>query len=242
MIKYSHRGLIINGAVSNLFEKLYTLIVASCTALFYSFTFSGKIEKKFLYKICRGEDTDFIDFNSIKTAAMLLAFSLSMTVLYSLMYFSCIYLIRTKRVTVNGKFQRNVLTLKDTYMLAVTSQSFFISGLILASFFKFSPESLKICFIFVEISMITVNGYILPIYILVKLYYKMPAFYSNKKETVTKFYQNQTKNAKILIPRPQKSQFSHLPYLVSSNIQETPKRPTLLEVKKIPMIIVSPSV
>ena len=139
---------------------------------------------------------------------MVFAFVLSMTILYSMVYFSCIFLIRIKRITVNGKYQRNVLTLKDTYMLSLLHLISIFIGLIVQSCFSFSPQSIVFSSTFVDIFRIVVNGYILPVYILVKLYHSMPEFHSNKPKDVRKFVLKQDK----IIPRPQMSPFSHLPY------------------------------
>ena len=238
MIKYAHRGLVEGGAISSLFEKLYILTVASCMGLFYSFIFSRKVEEKFLFRLCNRERIEYIEFNSIKTAVMLLAFVLSMTILYSLLYFSCWFLIRKNRISVYGNYQRNVLTLNDTFMLAFINQMSGLIGLLVATFFKFSPESIRFSFIFVDIFMIAIIGYILPLFVLLKLYFKMPEFYSNKKDYLIKYFQNQTK---ILKPRPQLSPFSHLPYIVLKRVKPFQEQPTILE-KNLPKIIVSPPV
>ena len=222
MIKYAHRGLIKNGTISILFEKLYLLIVAACTGLFYSFSFSRKVEEKLIFRICNKEEREFIEFKSIKTAVMLIAFVSSMTILYSLMYFSAIFLVRKKKLSVYGKYQRNVLTLKDTYLLACINQISAFIGFTVANFFKFSPESIKFSIFFLGIFMILINGYILPLYVLVKLYLNMPEFYSNTQKNVNFVFQNQ---ARKLIPRPQHSPFSSL---------------TFLNEQKIPTIIISP--
>ena len=238
MIKYAHRGLVEGGAVSSLFEKLYILTVASCNGLFYSFMFSRKVEEKFIFRLCNREEIVSIEFNSIKTAVMLLAFLLSMTILYSLQYLSCWFLIRKNRISVYGNYQRNVLTLNDTFMLAFLNQIAGFIGLIVASFFKFSPESIRYCFIFVDIFMIAMNGYILPLFVLLKLYHKMPEFYSNKKDYLRKYFQKPTKK---LIPRPQLSPFSHLPYIVLKRVKQFQEQPSTLD-KKLPKIVVSPPV
>ena len=101
MIKYAHRGLVENGKISTLFEKLYILFAVSCTVFFYSFSFSRKVEEKFKYRQCIKEEIEVVGFSSIKAAVMVFAFVLSMTILYSMLYFSCIFLIRTKRISVH---------------------------------------------------------------------------------------------------------------------------------------------
>ena len=128
---------------------------------------------------------------------------------YSMLYFSCIFLIREKRISVNGKYQRNVLTLKDTYMLSLLHLISIFIGLMVQSFSRFSPQSIELSSTFVDIFRIVVNGYVLPVYILVKLYYKMPEFFSNKPKNVRKFVLKQDK----ILPRPQLSPFPHLPYI-----------------------------
>ena len=238
MIKYAHRGLVEGGAISSLFEKLYIITFASCTGLFYSFIFSRRIEEKFLFRLCNREEIEYIEFNTIKTAAMLLAFVLSLTILYSLLYLSCWFLIRKKRISVYGNYQRNVLTLNDTFMLALINQMSGFVGLMVAIFFKFSPESIRFSFIFVDIFMIAFNGYLLPLFVLLKLHYKMPEFYSNKKNYQRKYFQKQTKK---LTPRPQPSPFSHLPYIVLKRVKHFQEQPPILE-KNLPKIIVSPPV
>ena len=219
MIKYAHRGLVEDGKISTLFEKLYILIAVSCTVIFYSFSFPRKVEEKFKFRQCIREEMESVGFNSIKTAIMVLAFVLSMTILYSMLYFSCIFLIRKKIISVNGKYQRNVLTLKDTYMLSLLHLISIFIGLMVQSFSRFSPQSLELSSTFVDIFRIVVNGYILPVYILVNMYYKMPEFYFNKPKNVRKFVLKQEK----IIPRPQLSPFSHLPYIALirvNNMQE----------------------
>ena len=239
MIKYAHRGLVEGGTISSLFEKLYLLLVATTTGLFYSFSFSRNVKEKFLYRLCISEEIKYIEFKSVKTATMLFAFSISMTILYSLLYFSCAYLIRNNRLSVVGYYQRNVLTLNDTYMLALVNQISGFIGILVASIFKFSPESIKFGYFFVDTFMIAIIGYILPVYVLVKLYFKMPEFYLNKNINVRKYSQKQ---ANILIPRPQLSPFSHLPYLALKRVKHLQEQPTELYEKKLPKIIVTPPV
>ena len=239
MIKYAHRGLVEGGTISSLFEKLYLLLVATMTGLFYSFSFSRNVKEKFLYRLCISEEIKYIEFNSVKTATMLFAFTMSMAILYSLLYFSCTYLIRKNRLSVIGYYQRNVLTLNDTYMLALVNQISGFIGILVASIFKFSPESIRFGYFFVDISMIVIIGYILPVYVLVKLYFKMPEFYSNKSFNRRKPFQKQ---ANILIPRAQYSPFSHLPYVVLRRVKHLQEQPPVLYEKKLPKILVSPPV
>ena len=240
MIKYAHRGLVEGGTISSLFEKLYLLAVATMTVIFYSFSFSRNVEEKFLYKLCISEEIKYIEFKSVKTATMLFAFSMSMTILYSLLYFSCTYLIRKNRLSVVGYYQRNVLTLNDTYMLALVNQINGFIGLLVASIFKFSPESIRFGYFFVDISMIVIIGYmLLPVYVLLKLYFKMPEFYSNKCINVKKYSQKQ---ANILIPRPQLSPFSHLPYIVLKRVRHLQEQPPVQYEKKLPKILVTPPI
>ena len=240
VIKYAHRGLIKNGTISILFEKLYLLIVAACTSLFYSFSFSRKVEEKLIFRICNKEEPEFIlihtPFNSIKTAVMLIAFVSSMTILYSLMYFSAIFLVRKKKISVYGKYQRNVLTLRDTYLLACINQISTYIVFTVAIFSKFSPDSIRFIIIFVGISIILINGYILPLFVLVKLYFNMPEFYSNTQKNVDFVFQNQ---APKLIPRPQHSPFSSLPYIPLKKVKCHQEHPTFPNEKKIPKIIIS---
>ena len=239
MIKYAHRGLVEGGTISSLFEKLYLLLVATMTGLFYSFSFSRNVEEKFMYKLCISEEIEYIKFKSVKTATMLFAFCLSMAILYSLLYFSCTYLIRKNRLSVVGYYQRNVLTLNDTYMLALVNQINGFIGLLVASIFKFSPESIRFGYFFVDISMIVIIGYILPVYVLLKLYFKMPEFYSNNNLNVKKYSQKQ---ANILIPRPQLSPFSHLPYIVLKRVRHLQEQPPVQCEKKLPKILVTPPI
>ena len=239
MIKYAHRGLVEGGTISSLFEKLYLLLVATTTGLFYSFSFSRNVKEKFLYRLCISEEIKYIEFKSVKTATMLFAFSMSMTILYSLLYFSCRYLIRKNRLSVIGYYQRNVLTLNDTYMLALVNQISGFIGLLVASIFKFSPESIRFGYLFVDISMNLIIGYLLPVYVLVKLYFKMPEFYSNKYVNVRK---NSHKHVEILIPRPQLSPFSHLPYIVLKKVKHLQEQPPVQHENKLPKILVSPPV
>ena len=241
MIKYAHRGLVEGGAISSLFEKLYILAAASCTGLFYSLSFTRKIEEKFLYKLCCTKEIENIEFNSVKTAVMTLTFGLIMTILYSFLYFSCLFLIRKRRIFVSGNYQRNVLTLYDTYMLALIAKIGSFLGLIVASFFKWSPESIRFSVISVNIFMIAMIGYVLPVFVHLKLYCKMPEFYSNYKIYERKYLQ--VNQAKILIPRPQLSPFSHLPYKVLRRVNYFQEEATIiLYEKKLPKIIVSPPV
>ena len=100
------------------------------------------------------------------------------------MYFSAIFLVRKKKLSVYGKYQRNVLTLKDTYLLACINKIAAFNGFTVANFFKFSPESIRFSIVFVGIFPILINGYILPLYVLVKLYLNMPEFYSNTQKNV----------------------------------------------------------
>ena len=81
-IKYAHRGLVL-------------ISVVSFTGLLYSFSFSRTFEEMFLFKLFRREEVDFTEFNDIKTAVIIL----SMTILYLLLYFSCMFLIRKKKIS-----------------------------------------------------------------------------------------------------------------------------------------------
>ena len=195
-----------------------------------------------MFRICNKEEAEFIlihtPFNSIKTAVMLIAFVSSMTVLYSLMYFSAIFLVRKKKISVYGKYQRNVLTLRDTYLLACINQISTYIVFTVAIFSKFSPDSIRFIIIFVGISIILINGYILPLFVLVKLYFNMPEFYSkNTQMNVNFVFKN---HARKLIPRPQHSPFSSLPYIPLKKVKSHQKHPTFLNEQKIPKIIISP--
>ena len=237
MIKYANRGLIKNGTISILFEKLYFISVAAFTGLFYSVSFSRKVEEKLIFRICNKEEIESVEYNSIKPAAIAIAFVTSMTILYSLLYFSSIFLIWKKKVTVYGKYQRNVLTLGDTYLLACINLISATIWFLMANFSKWPPNSLRfrLHIIFVEILMILINGYVLPLLVLVKLYFNMPEFYSNTQKTVYVF-QNQ---ARKLIPRPQHSPFSSLPYVPLKKVKCHQEHLTFLNERKIPKIIIS---
>ena len=71
MIKYAHRGLVEDGKISTLFEKLYILIAVSCTVIFYSFSFPRKVEEKFKFRQCIREEMESVGFNSITRRSIL---------------------------------------------------------------------------------------------------------------------------------------------------------------------------
>ena len=238
MIKYANRGLIKNGTISILFEKLYFISVAAFTGLFYSVSFSRKVEEKLIFRICNKEEIESVEYNSIKPAAIAIAFVTSMTILYSLLYFSSIFLIWKKKVTVYGKYQRNVLTLGDTYLLACINLISASIWFAITIFPEWSPYSIRfdLLLIFIEIFLILINGYVLPLFVLVKLYFNMPEFYSNTQKNVNFVFQNQ---AQKLIPRPQHSPFSSLPYVPLKKVKCHQEHLTFLNERKIPKIIIS---
>ena len=238
VIKYAHRGLIKNGTISILFEKLYFISVAALTGLFYSVSFSRKVEEKLIFKVCIKEEIELVEYNFIKTAVIAIAFVSSMTVLSILMYCSSIFLVRKKKVAVYGKYQRNVLTLTDTIVLACINLISATIWLLMANFSKWPRNSLRfrLHIIFAEMFMILINGYVLPLFVLVKLYFNMPEFYSNTQKNVDFVFQNQ---APKLIPRPQHSPFSSLPYIPLKKVKCHQEHPTFPNEKKIPKIIIS---
>ena len=226
MIKYADRGLIdrSSGSVLPLFETLYCVVYASLLSVFLIFALyyylSKDPNKKSNYHLMCIKQSADSDFQSTKSLNLLLALTVPFFIILISMFCSIIYIYRLKKRNVHiiGNYRRNILTLTETFLYTIFVIVLIFIYYVLLRFhtvFGFSVDGIRI-FAFTHSLVIhqLLEGIIWPVYILWKMYDKMPELYSDKEHTVQKFY---ISGQHKIVPRRKNDDTEEIYY--KSNIQ-----------------------
>ena len=197
MIKYADRGLVERGAVSPLFGKLYLVVCVtffSVFSLFASYYYLNRDpnKKSNFHLMCMKESVLDSDFEAMKSIILFLSLTVPFYIILFVMFWAILYFLRSrgfsKRIPqIIGKFKRNVLSLKETFVYAFL----FYSDMHLNSFllkyhkhFGISIDSIRM-YGFTHSLLINnlLEGIIWPLYIMYNLSEHIP-----DKKPETKFY------------------------------------------------------
>ena len=130
LVKYATRGLVVNGKLSPLFDQLYIVITTTFTAFFFCIGFmdyfgSSSAENPYgryrLTMICLNPPDIEDSFFSIQIITIWYGIYTPFLLLGILMFLSVIYITgnksRSRIPTIFGRYQRNVLTFKQTLFI-----------------------------------------------------------------------------------------------------------------------------
>ena len=201
MVKYADRGLAERGSVSPLFGTLYLVVCVSLLSVFSIFAFYYIInqnpnKKSNFHLMCMGKPIDFANFESEKSLTLVFALTLPLLLTLIFMFCSIQYYLHSrgfsKKVPVIiGKFRRNILSLKETFVITIIFFCFFYLHSIVIKFhnqFGLSAEMLQqYLFIMSLVINILIEGIMCPAYVLWNLHEQMPDFFSNQKRSERKF-------------------------------------------------------
>ena len=195
MVKFADRGLAERGSLSPLFGTLYLVVCVSLFSVFSIFAFYYIInrnpnKKSNFHLMCMGKPIDSANFESEKSLTLVFALTLPLLLILVFMFCSIQYYLHSrgfsKKVPVIiGTYRRNILSLKETFMITIIFFCFFYLHSIVIKFhnqFGLSPEMLRqYFFTFSLVINILVEGIMVPAYIFWNLHEKMPDFFSNHK-------------------------------------------------------------
>ena len=195
MIKYADRGLVQNGSVSPLFGKLYLVVCVTLFSVFFLFASYYYLhrdpnKKSNFHLMCMKTSVDS-DFESMKSIILFLSLSAPFYIILLIMFCAILYFLRSHGFSksvppIIGKYKRNVLSLKETFVYAF----FFYSDMHLNSFllryhkhFGMSVDLIRF-YGFTHSLLINnmLEGIIWPLYILCNLFENMPDFFSNDRD------------------------------------------------------------
>lgn len=194
MIKYADRGLVENGSVSPLFEKLYLVV---CVALFSVFLLFASYyylnrdpnRKSNFHLMCIKKPVAS-DFKSMKSIILFLSLTAPFYVILLFMLCAIFFFLRSrgfsKRVPpIIGKYKRNVLSLKETFVFAFLVYSdMHLNSFLLKyhRYFGMSVDSIRF-YGFTHSLLINnfLEGIIWPLYLLCNLNEHMPNFFANER-------------------------------------------------------------
>ena len=193
MIKYADRGLVENGSVSPLFGKLYLVVCVTLFSVFFLFASFYYLNrnpntKSNFHLMCIKESVAS-DFKSMKSIILFLSLTAPFYVILFFMLCAIRYFLRSrgfsKRVPpIIGKYKRNVLSLKETFVYAFLVYSDMILNSFLLKYHKVFGMSVdSIRFYGITHSLLINNileGIIWPLYLLCNLSEHMPNFFSNE--------------------------------------------------------------
>ena len=203
MVKYADRGLVEeSGSVSPLFETLYLVVCVTLTTVFSIFAFYPN--KKSNFNLMCMKKSVSSEFESMKSISLLLSVTLPFLLILIFMFCAILYFLRSrgfsKRVPpIIGKYRRNILSLRETFVVTIVFYIFLYFDSFLLKFHEHFGISIEVIRIYAFTNSLVVHnlleGVIWPFFILWNLNKKMPEFYSNpniKSEKI--FYVSGNKN------------------------------------------------
>ena len=195
MIKYADRGLVENGSVSPLFGKLYLVVCVALFSVFFLFAsyyyLNRDPNKKSNFHLMCIKKSVASDFKSMKSIILFLSLSAPFYVILFFMLCAILYLLRSrgfsKRVPpIIGKYKRNILSLRETFVFAFLGYSDMHLNSFLLKYHKhFGMSAESIRFYGLTHSLLINNileGIIWPLYLLCNLFEHMPNFFSNERD------------------------------------------------------------
>ena len=151
LIKYADRGLVKNdGKVSNLFDQLYATLTGAFNLFFVATLLSNHFSSNVPYfiKICMGETV--ANESSYKAPTLIMGFSLTIAVSTGLLfYFSKRFVSgksqnKSKLPVIFGRYQRNVVTFKQT----IVFNSVIMSLMVFQLFLMYDKDSHDLAIMF----------------------------------------------------------------------------------------------
>ena len=211
MIKYADRGLVENGSVSPLFGRLYLVVCVTLFSVFFLFASYYYLhrdpnKKSNFHLMCMKISVDS-DFESMKSIILFLSLSAPFYIILLIMFCAILHFLRSrgfsKRIPpIIGKYKRNVLSLKETFVYAILFYSDMHLNSFLLRYHKHFGISVDLIRFYGFTHSLLINnmleGIIWPLYILCNLFEHMPDFFSNErvkdKIPKTQFYVCSHKN------------------------------------------------
>ena len=194
-MKYADRGLVENGLVSPLFEKLYLVMAVSLLSVFSLFGFYWYLNRdpdktSNFQLMCRRQEVDWSNFDAMKSISLMLALTFPLLMILISMFIAIFYFLRSRGISkrvppIIGNYRRNILSLRETFAYMIFCFfNFYLNSFMLKfhNRFGFSVDMIRI---YGFSSSLIVNnlleGIVWPLFILWNLNEKMPEFYSNQK-------------------------------------------------------------
>ena len=203
MIKYADRGLVENGSVSPLFGKLYLVVCVALFSVFFLFASYYYLnrdpnKKSNFHLMCMKESVLDSDFEAMKSIILFLSLTVPFYIILFVMFWAILFFLRSrgfsKRIPpIIGKYKRNALSLKETFVYAFLFYSDMHLNSVLLKYHKqfgISNGSIRL-YGFTHSLLINnmLEGIIWPLYII----YNLSEHISDKKPE-TKFYINGHQN------------------------------------------------
>ena len=209
LIKYSNRGLVKNGVISELFEQLYLTVFAAVNIVLFAAIVGSRHfktdtdDEPILMSLCLKKSFSFHQNSFLSYGGFLFVIFITTW----LMYGSSIYLIRSKSKNGKmpqkfGRYQRNVVTFIQTVLFNSVQEVVFSFVALFPTVLDLgaSPENIQRFVLAAVLFYSIIFHFLIPIIIISRLKTRIPALFLDESRNVLKrnsFYVKQPE----LVPR-----------------------------------------